>query len=159
MPFIMMYERCRDCNFYWYNFALYYHLKIKWWGGTLLPNDHVLAFHCPKPSVTWLDIRPPYVISLNLSLLSLINETHIVIARKGNKGRRLSWLRTMTNRRDVMTNNVSVRVMNCTLILMVIKLEQWEELLLDRVEHLRMTVWRRSPERKRAWDPLLIFWD
>ena len=34
--------------------------------------------------------------------------------------------------------------------MMVIKLEQWEELLLDRVEHLRMTVWRRSPLEKAS---------
>ena len=48
---------------------------------------------------------------------------------------------------------------NRTLISRVRKLEQREELLMDRTDNPILPVWRISALRKRVWDYFLIIWD
>ena len=98
-----------------------------------LPYYHRRTFHFPKSSVPWLGIGLPWILSLPLLPMSLINAMNGVIVCKVNKWRRLSWLRMMTNRRIIPK--------------------------MVRTEHPIVLACCRYSERKLAWDPLLIFCD
>ena len=82
-----------------------------------------------------------------------------VIESKGNKGRTLSWLRMVTNRRMILIKSAATRMSNHMLSYRKSKLECWEALLVVRIEHLRVTDQCRSSGRNLEWDTLMIFCD
>ena len=77
---------------------------------------------------------------------------------KSNKGRILSWIRTVTDLIMVPKNIAAIGVRNWTLRFRVIKIEQWGELSVAGTEYPSMPARRRSAERERTWTTLLIFW-
>ena len=73
--------------------------------------------------------------TLHLCPLPFINEINSVILYKTNKIIRLSWLKTVKNRRMTLTKDMVTGMSNWVLRLRMRKLEQREALLLDKTVH------------------------
>ena len=82
------------------------------------------------------------IMSLYISTLYLINTVNIVILCKRNKGRRLSWLRKVTNRRMILTKRAAIGMGNRILSSVARNLDKWEVLLVERNENPIMPNWR-----------------
>ena len=70
----------------------------------------------------------------------MINKTNSFIVCKGNKLIRLSWLRAVTNGRTVKMKSMKMEMSNWTMMYRVRKIDQQEEVLVARTEHLSVPV-------------------